>query len=73
MLMVDGEEYQGEIIKCRVCGKDMEVKTWEVGKRVLCGSELCKRVDVRNRMRESRKRRKESCDGCEVLGGISHG
>lgn len=70
MLEVDGVEFEGVFIKCKVCGKEFEVKPYAKDRRVLCGNLECSRIDVRNRMRESRKRRKEKCSGCEVL---SHG
>jgi hypothetical protein len=67
MLKVDGVNYLGVVVKCRVCETAFEVKAYEQDSRVLCGSEECKRLDVNDRMRKSRLKRKAECLGCKVL------
>ena len=69
MVEVDGVEIDGVEIECKECKKRFKVKPFEVGRRVLCGNDECKRLNVNRRMREHRERVKERCRGCEVRNG----
>jgi len=69
MVEVDGGMIEGVEIECKECGKAFEVKPYEVGRRVLCGDDDCRRRNVNRRMREHRERVKERCSGCEVRKG----
>lgn len=58
MLFVDGVEFEGIWLSCKVCGKRFEVRPYHKDRRKFCGDPECVKNDIANSMREYRKTEK---------------
>lgn len=55
MLNKDGEEIEGVMLRCIVCGKDFEVLPYAAKKRKMCGDKKCLDEYIRRKVADYRK------------------
>lgn len=55
MLNLDGEEIEGVVLSCIICGSKYEVMPYNANRRVMCGKAKCLREYIRRKMADYRK------------------